>query len=98
MDGSSTTLDDKYGWENMMLYHSNGTSKKMIDIAEESGIDYRGLGRGLVVFDYDNDGDEDIVVAGNVGEPKFFKNHNNNKNNWIRINAFHKYVLDFFSP
>ena len=62
----------------------------MKDVAIESGMMYNGMGRGLLVFDYDNDGDEDVLVAGNVGSPKLFKNMGGNQKNWIKIRAMHK--------
>ena len=85
-------MDDEYGWDNMQLFHNKGKGhgNKMVDVAMQNGIDFHGFGRGLLVFDYDNDGDEDIVVAANIGEPKFFKNRNNNKNSWLTVNAMHK--------
>ena len=94
MDSTSTTLDDEYGKDNINLFHNQGEgmSNKMKDIALQSGINFDGLGRGLLIFDFDNDGDEDIVVTPNVGPPKFFKNNKGNAKNWIKVLALHKYV------
>ena len=94
MDGGSTTLDDAYGWNNMQLFHNKGKGhgNMMSDVALEMGINFSGFGRGLLVFDYDNDGDEDIVVAANTGSPQFFKNRNKNMNHWITVNVMHRYT------
>lgn len=91
-DSPSTTLDDEYGNDNMQLFHNQGEgmSNKMIDVALERGMKFYGLGRGLLIFDFDNDGDEDIVVAANVGPPKLFENKIGNKNSWLRVRVFHK--------
>jgi len=69
----------------------------MKDVAIESEMKYNGMGRGLLVFDYDNDGDQDVLVAGNVGSPKLFKNMGGNRKNWIKIKAMHKYGPMTFS-
>ena len=60
----------------MVLFHNQGYQEKMKDVAVERGMLYNGMGRGLLVFDYDNDGDEDVLVVGNVGSPKLFTNDN----------------------
>lgn len=62
----------------------------MKNIAKDVGITFNGMGRGVLTFDYDNDGDEDVVVVLNVGKPKLFKNNGGNKKNWIRIRPMHK--------
>ena len=83
MDSGSTTLDDEYGNANVQLFKNKGSGyhNRMVDVAEPMGINFRGLGRGLAVFDFDNDGDQDVVMAANVGPPKFWINNNNNNNN-----------------
>ena len=75
--------------DNMVLFQNEGYDKTMRDIALESGMLYDGMGRGLLVFDYDNDGDEDILVAGNVGEPKLFTNNGGNMKNWVKVKPMH---------
>ena len=62
----------------------------MREITAGAGFSYDGMGRGLLVFDFDNDGDEDLLVADNVGAPRFFMNEGGNLNNWIRIRPMHK--------
>jgi len=44
-----------------------------------------GSGKGLVVFDYDNDGDQDIFAVNNGGEPVLLRNDTENENDWLRI-------------
>lgn len=74
----------------MNLFENKGNGKKMVDVAVDVGMKYDGMGRGLLVFDYDNDGDEDVVVVGNVGLPKLFKNNGGNMKNWIKIKPMHR--------
>ena len=75
--------------DNMVLFKNEGHNKTMTDVAIKSGMLYDGMGRGLLVFDYDNDGDEDILVAGNVGEPKLFTNDGGNMKNWVKVKPMH---------
>ena len=62
----------------------------MMDVALQKGINFTGHGRGLLVFDFDNDGDEDIIVTSNIGPALFYKNNRGSKNNWLRVWALNK--------
>ena len=44
------------------------------DIAEACGIDHMGMGRGMIAFDADNDGDQDLLVTTFSGEIAFYRN------------------------
>lgn len=82
--------ESAYIKDDMNLFQNRGNGKKMVDVATNVGMKYDGMGRGLLVFDYDNDGDEDVVVVGNVGSPKLFQNQGGNMKNWIKIKAMHR--------
>lgn len=88
----SSTLDDVLynGKDNIRLWQNKGIGKKMVDVTIETGLKYDGMGRGLIVLDHDNDGDEEILLAANVGPPKLFVNKGGNRNNWIKIRPMHK--------
>lgn len=45
-----------------------------IDIAEQCGIAHSAQGRGLIVFDADNDGDMDLLVLTLQGRMSFYRN------------------------
>jgi enediyne biosynthesis protein E4 len=75
---SDIFLDDP---SRLYISQGDGTFK---ELAVESGIDDRGQGRGLVCFDYDRDGDMDIMVANHNQAPAFFCNHGN-ANHFINI-------------
>ncbi len=45
-----------------------------VDIAAVCGIDHAGMGRGLIAFDADNDGDQDLLVTTFAGQMAFYRN------------------------
>lgn len=53
--------------------------------ATARGIDDPGQGRGVICFDYDRDGDLDIYIANNYGEPKLFRNDGGNLNHHLQV-------------
>jgi hypothetical protein len=75
-------LDDP---SRLFLANGDGTFKESsIDV----GIDDKSMGRGLVCFDYDKDGDQDIYIANHDEPPKLFCNNGGSKtgqNNFINI-------------
>ncbi len=76
----------------MADFYFENSGGKFSEIATVSGLADYGIGRGSVVFDYDNDGDEDILVVNQVPELNYpvpsvthlYKNEGA-KGNWIRI-------------
>jgi hypothetical protein len=49
------------------------------------GIDDTGQGRGVVCFDYDRDGDIDLLVANNGGAPRLFRNEGGNRMSFLQV-------------
>ena len=57
----------------------------LTDVSSSFGIDDAGEGKGLLLFDYDRDGDEDVFVA-NTGEPPIlYRNDIHSGNAWLRL-------------
>ena len=56
-----------------------------LDIASQAGFDHSGEGRGLIRFDLENDGDQDLVVLDNDGPLQLFRNDTATSNHWIRL-------------
>jgi hypothetical protein len=68
------------------------------EVGEESGAGHRGQGRGVILFDFDNDGDVDIFVTNNQeyvevdgmlergpAAPVLLRNDTVNENHWIKV-------------
>ena len=60
---------------------------KFEEVGGQRGIDDRMDGRGLFVFDYDNDGDLDVYIANNAERSILYRNLGGNKNDFIRVNV-----------
>lgn len=44
------------------LYHNNGPGQPFTDVTVAMGVGDSGMARGMITGDYDNDGDEDLLV------------------------------------
>ena len=68
------------------------------EVAEQSGTGLKGQARGIIVFDYDNDGDLDIFVTNNQeyvemdgvlqrtpASPVLLRNDTYNGNHWVKV-------------
>ncbi len=65
--------------------HPNG-SGYFTEIGEAAGADDHGNGRGFVPFDYDADGDLDLLIL-NVAQPaRLYENVTPTSNHWLGIN------------
>lgn len=74
------------------LYRNQGNNR-FIDVSDSSGVNDILSHRGAALFDFDHDGDLDIVssviklhwaeLGGLDQKLKLFRNNNNKKNNWI---------------
>ncbi len=73
----------------------NNRKAKFIDVTSGSGLESPISNRGAAVLDFDNDGDQDLIVN-HSRMPEFFplnieqniniyRNNNSNKNHWIKI-------------
>jgi len=59
------------------LYRGNGDFT-FVDVTEEAGVQGRGYTHGVAVGDYDNDGDQDLFVAG-LRENILYRNEGNGR-------------------
>lgn len=49
------------------------------------GVFDEGQGRAMLAFDYDRDGDLDLLLINHAGPPRLFRNDGGNRNAWLRI-------------
>jgi len=67
------------------LWMNNG-DETYTEMASEAGFDDAFQGRGLINMDYDNDGDQDIVVTSHDDKLRLYRNdQTGTENNWLRI-------------
>lgn len=76
-----------------VLFKNNG---RVYEVHSRSGLDDYGIARGAVHFDFDNDGDQDILVInqtantnvdvfGGQVKSKLYKNITKTDHNWIKV-------------
>jgi hypothetical protein len=70
------------GYEANRFFRNEG-HESFVEMAEKVGLLHRGDGRGIVVFDYDNDGDLDVYVANQNQPAVLFRNEVGNKQHWV---------------
>lgn len=71
--------------EQSYLWKNNGNNS-FTEMALSSGLVHFGKGRGMVNFDYDNDGDQDVVIFGNDENVRLYRNDiSGNNTNWLRV-------------
>jgi hypothetical protein len=57
----------------------------MSEVSAAEGVVDTGSGKGLLVFDYDGDGDQDIFVVNNGAAPVLYRNTVGQSNDWLRV-------------
>lgn len=74
------------GSENNFAY-LNLDGNNFLEIGFVLGIDSIADGRSFVAFDFDHDGDQDLLVVNSNAPTQLFVNHwaNNTGNNWLKI-------------
>lgn len=85
------------GWPGRDLnggfYHADTPTKLWINdgtgvMSEEGqarGVADQGQGRALASFDYDRDGDLDLLLINHAGSPRLYRNDGGNQNSWLRV-------------
>ena len=81
------------GWPNgftddQTRFFENDGSGHFTEIASDIGITDTAEGKGLLKLDYDNDGDQDILVINNHGAPVLYRNDGGNANDWLKLGTF----------
>lgn len=56
------------------LLYINQQDGTFIEQASQLGVEHTGMGRGLACYDYDRDGDVDLLIANNGASPTLYRN------------------------
>ena len=89
LDDPETTDDDWAAKQKVRLYVNQGEENKfrMKDEARSRGIADEGENRGIMTFDYDMDGDLDVLVINHAESPKLYRNDGGNYYDFVRVKA-----------
>ena len=87
LNGSSQEDINNFFFKNMLMEGGG----PFVDWSVETGTNKREKGKGMEVFDYDDDGDLDIVVANMEDKPFLFRNETIQEEqdigkNWLKVN------------
>jgi hypothetical protein len=88
-DTESTDFDFLHHTATLLYENHNAESgnSTFSSVGDNMGITDRRDGRGLFVFDYDNDGDQDVYIVSNCEKPVFYRNDGGHTRDWIRVNV-----------
>jgi hypothetical protein len=69
-----------------LLFRNKGAGK-FEDVSNSVGRDFTVpiAGRGAAYADFDHDGDLDVLIATNNGEPELLRNDGGNQNHWLTV-------------
>jgi hypothetical protein len=79
---TDSTQEDPFNATPMRLFRNDGG--RMTDVALAAGLTSTN-GKGLVALDYDEDGDVDLFVVDNGGQPHLYRNDGGNDSSWLRV-------------
>ncbi len=79
-----TTFEDQFNIDPVRFWRNDGAGA-MTEIANAINIADTRSGKGLVVFDYDRDGDLDVYIANNGDHPILARNDGGNDQDWLQI-------------
>lgn len=68
-----------------MRFWENTGNGQMTEIATTAGVTDTRSGKGLLTFDYDKDGDLDLIVVNNADTPVLYRNDSTAQGDWLRI-------------
>jgi len=68
-----------------VILWSNDGSGNMVDVTAAQGINETDQGRGLLLFDYDRDGDLDIYIVNHELGPLLLRNDQASGNDWLQV-------------
>jgi len=78
--------EDPFELDTLKFWENDGTGV-FTEKAAAVGLSDTGSAKGMLKFDYDNDGDQDLFFVNNGGSPKLYRNDGGNNNNWLRLSC-----------
>lgn len=84
VDFPDLSLEEAFNADPMRFWENDGTGS-MTEKSAQVGLTDTGSGKGLLVFDYDTDGDMDIFLVNNAGTPRLYRNDGGNARDWLRV-------------
>lgn len=76
-------LDDDYEHDRLRMWENIGG--RMREVAQDWGLTDERQGRAVVIWDYDQDGDQDVFVANNSDRPALYRNECGNRRAWLEV-------------
>ena len=55
------------------------------ELSTTTGLTDVRFGKGLLIFDYDNDGDLDLFIVNNGDRPELYRNDGGNRQDWLKL-------------
>lgn len=80
-----TEMETQFNDDPLRLWWNRGPGATMLDVAESTGFVDTRSGKGLLTFDYDLDGDEDVFITNTADHPVLFRNDGGNQNSWLQV-------------
>ena len=77
--------DDFFNHDAMRFWENQGDGT-FVEVSATLGVTDTGSGKGMLTFDYDDDGDLDMFVINNAGTPVLYRNDESNSNGYMKIN------------
>lgn len=71
--------------QSQQLFHNGGDGTFTEDLRSLGDLALPRVTRGLAVGDFDNDGDQDVVMVSQTGPLQLFRNDGGNQNRWIAL-------------
>ncbi len=76
--------DDPFNFTPLRFWDNDGTGQ-MTEISASLGLTDARNGKGILKFDYDRDGDQDIFVTNNGDTPVLYRNDIGNAKPWLQV-------------
>ncbi len=84
IDLAIDTQDDRFN-DDLMRFWDNVGDGRFVERSAEVGLTDGAPGKGLVVFDYDRDGDQDVLVVVTGGRPLLYRNDGGSDTPSLRV-------------